>query len=74
MRDVREVPAGWSRYEADTTGSLIGLVTFGDEVIGFSEVIPDQADVVAPAWQVRTAGLPPLGTPVTVLIQRKDRS
>lgn len=60
-------------YVADMTGSLIGLVTFGDEVIGFSRVLADQVEVQAPEWQANTAALPPIGTPVTLVIQRADR-
>ena len=57
-------------YVADTTGSIIGLVTFGDEVIGFSRVIADQESVQPPAWEVRTDHVPPVGTQVTLILRR----
>jgi hypothetical protein len=57
------------RYLADLTGSIIGLVTFGDEVIGLEEVIPDAASYAAPAWMVDAEAVPPPGTPVTILLE-----
>ena len=61
---------GTNRYIADDSGSIIGLVTFGDEVIGFSQVISDQADVQAPEWEVNTDTIPPVGTDVTIILRR----
>ena len=60
---------GAVRYLADLTGSIIGLVTFGDEVIGLEEVIPDAAAYAAPAWMVDTEAVPPPGTAVTILLE-----
>lgn len=57
-------------YVADMTGSIIGLVTFGDEVIGFSRVMADQVSVRPPAWEVRTDHVPPVGTKVTLILRR----
>ncbi|MEE8154125.1 MAG: YdjY domain-containing protein [Phycisphaerales bacterium] len=57
-------------YVADMTGSIIGLVTFGDEVIGFSRVIADQETVQPPVWEVRTDHVPPVGTEVTLILRR----
>ena len=56
-------------YVADQTGSIIGLVTFGDEVIGYQRVIADQEAVEAPQWQVRTEHVPPIGTAVTLILR-----
>ncbi|MHC4127938.1 MAG: YdjY domain-containing protein [Planctomycetota bacterium] len=56
-------------YIADQTGSIIGLVTFGDEVVGFEEVFADQQSVQPLAWQVRIDHVPPAGTPVTVILR-----
>ncbi len=56
-------------YVADMTGSIIGLVTFGDEVIGYREVLPDQEAVEPPHWQVRSDHVPPVGTPVSLVIR-----
>lgn len=57
-------------YLADASGSLIGLVTFGDETIGCVEVIPDQASVAAPIWEVFTERMPTPGTAVTIVVRR----
>ncbi len=61
-------------YVADASGSIIGLVTFGDEVIGFSQVLADQAAVHAPEWEVDTDAIPPVGTEVTLIIAPSERS
>jgi hypothetical protein len=59
-------------YVADMTGSIIGLVTFGDEVIGFSKVMADKQDVQPLQWVINVDRIPPIGTPVTVIIRRWD--
>jgi hypothetical protein len=56
-------------YVADQTGSIIGLVTFGDEIVGFEEVFADQQDVQPLEWQVRTDYVPAVGTPVTLILR-----
>jgi hypothetical protein len=56
-------------YVADVTGSIIGLVTFGDEVVGFSRVLADQVAVQPPEWEVNTGHIPPVGTPVTLILR-----
>ncbi len=60
-------------YVADMTGSIIGLVTFGDEVIGFRRIIADQDAVQPPSWEVRTDHVPPRGTEVTLILRRAAR-
>ncbi len=59
-------------YVADYSGSIIGLVTFGDEVIGFAEVLSDDETVQPPAFQVNTDKVPPIGTPVTLILKRAE--
>jgi hypothetical protein len=59
-------------YVADMTGSIIGLVTFGDEMIGLGEVIPDQADVQEPEWEVDPDRVPAVGAAVTLIIRRRE--
>jgi hypothetical protein len=56
-------------YVADQTGSIIGLVTFGDEVVGFQRVFADQQAVEPLQWQVRSDHVPPIGTPVTLVLR-----
>lgn len=55
-------------YVADASGSLIGLVTFGDETIGLVDVLPDQIDVQQPVWKARGEAMPPPGTSVTLVL------
>ena len=62
------------QYIADLTGSIIGLVTFGDEVVGLSEVIADAAAVHTPLWEVNEKRMPPVGTPVQLIIQRWEQT
>jgi hypothetical protein len=63
-------PEGGEHYLADMSGSIIGLVTFGDEVVGFSKVFADEDDVQAPEWIVNSRSIPPVGTAVTLLLQK----
>lgn len=57
-------------YVADHSGSIIGLVTFGDELLGFSEVIADQVAVHEPVWGLNVGAVPPVGTKVTLILKR----
>lgn len=57
-------------YVADWTGSIIGLVTFGDEVVAWEEVIPDRAEIAEPVWEANPLRLPPPGAPATLLLRR----
>lgn len=56
-------------YVADLTGSAVGLVTFGDEMIAPLEVRPDRADLSEPIWQARTERMPAPGTAVTLILR-----
>lgn len=56
-------------YVADRTGSIVGIVTFGDEVIACDEVLSDKVDVDAPQWQARTDRMPEPGTRVRLVIR-----
>lgn len=73
MRPVEETPPGYSRYEADLSGSLIGLVTFGDELIGYGQVIPDRVDVAPPKWKVNDVNVPPIGSQILIRMRSADR-
>ena len=46
------------RYVADLSGSIVGLVTFGDEVLGWNEVWPDEEAVLEPEWVCNTKEMP----------------
>lgn len=61
-------------FVADRTGSVVGLVTFGDELIAYREVLPDRAEVAAPQWQARTEAMPPYGEPVLLIVRIPPRS
>ncbi|MDG2031705.1 MAG: YdjY domain-containing protein [Phycisphaerales bacterium] len=65
---VRFTPDGPERYSADQSGSLVGLVTFGDEVLGLRGVRSDQVDVDAALWGVRTNVVPGPGTRVELIL------
>jgi hypothetical protein len=65
---VRFTPDGPERYSADQSGSLVGLVTFGDEVLGLKGVRSDQVDVDAALWGVRTEVVPNPGTRVELIL------
>jgi hypothetical protein len=53
-------------YVADMTGSIMGLATFGDELLGFPEVISHEIAVQPAEWEVNTDRIPPMGTRITV--------
>ncbi len=59
---------GGERYLADDSGSLVGLVTFGDETIAALEVIPDQASVAAPVFEGDPSRMPAPGSRVVIRI------
>lgn len=70
-----ENPPSWGpgrHYVADHTGSLVGLVTFGDETIAARTVIPDLVDVEAENWQAWSERIPPSGQAVQLVLRRCD--
>ncbi len=62
-----------SRYAADISGNIVGIVTFGDELLGRREVLSDQADISPPEWMACGERIPPMGTPVTVILRPRIR-
>ncbi len=64
-REAAAVP-----YAADQSGSVVGLVTFGDEPIASVAVVPDRAEVAEPSLLARSERIPAEGTPVTIMIRR----
>lgn len=58
------------RFAADLSGSIVGLVTFGDEVVACAQVVPDRVEVAPPRWRARGAVMPPEGSPVTMVLRR----
>ena len=57
---------GESRYLADDEGSVVGLVTFGDELIGYSESRSASITQDRPVFRPNGALLPPPGTKVVL--------
>jgi hypothetical protein len=68
-RFVTSRKTGVERYAADASGSLVGLVTFGDETIAPVNVVPDQASVSEPVWEAATERMPEPGTRVKIRIR-----
>ncbi|MEE2681188.1 MAG: YdjY domain-containing protein [Planctomycetota bacterium] len=60
--------ADGAHYRADSSGSLIGLVTFGDEVLGLGSVIADSTAIDAAEWEARSYLVPEPGTPVELVL------
>jgi len=60
------------RYLADLTGSVVGLVTFGDEILGFAHVFADETAVHAAEWEADPERVPPIGTEVELIIVPAD--
>ncbi len=73
LLDEEDLDGEGSRYLADHSGSVIGLVTFGDEMLGLPMVIPDAASIQEPEWVVRMEHVPPQGTMVQVLLSPGGR-
>jgi len=61
-------------YVADFSGSIIGIVTFGDEVIGYGRVLSDQDAVQDPSWEANPDTMPPPGTKVTLIIRKFEKA
>lgn len=55
-------------YAADGTGQIIGLHTFGTEVIAWSRIWSPDAGTLEPEWLADAAVVPPVRTPVVVRI------
>jgi hypothetical protein len=60
-------------YVADITGSIVGLVTFGDETVGFSDVISDLSALRAEEWFADLNVMPPENSPATLIIRPFQR-
>ena len=53
-------------YSADGSGNVIGLTTFGDEVLAYPEVLSHEATIDEPVWLADMERVPRWGTPVVV--------
>jgi hypothetical protein len=57
-------------YDADGTGTIIGLTTFGSEVIAWKQILSPDAGLTAPVWVINPTNYPPVGTRVIVRVRR----
>jgi hypothetical protein len=57
---------GGETYEADSSGTLIGLSSFGTEVLAWPSPISPDSQQQEPEWIADPARVPPMNTPVTV--------
>ena len=57
-------------YFADATGALIGLCTFGSEVIGNNSVVSPDSGVDVPRFVAKNDAIPPANTPVRVRVEQ----
>ncbi len=56
-------------YDADYAGNIIGLATFGNEVIAWTEVFSPNSEIDEPRWIANRDVVPPYGTPVTIILR-----
>lgn len=61
--------AGREVYDADGTGTLIGLTTFGMETVAWRDVISHEASVQEPEWVANATLVPKVRTKVVVRIR-----
>ena len=67
-RFIQNRRTGGERYAADASGSIVGLVTFGDETIGYADVMSPSADVEPQIWEAWSERMPKPGTQVRIRI------
>ena len=60
---------GQEVYDADGSGTLVGLTSFGTEVLAWPNVFSPDSQVQEPEWIADVAGVPPMGTRVTVRLR-----
>lgn len=60
-------------YDADGTGQIIGLHTFGSEVLAWPVNLNPDASALEPEWIAKMDAIPPAGTPVTIVIRKADQ-
>jgi hypothetical protein len=61
---------GRSGYEADGTGVVIGLTTFGSEVIAWSRTFSPDSSIDPPEWIADFTRTLPAGTPVVLRLSK----
>lgn len=63
-------PPAASNYDADGTGQIIGLHTFGSEVLAWPVNLNPDANALEPEWVAKMDATPPAGSPVTIIIRK----
>ncbi len=63
------VHQGREVYDADGAGTIVGLTSFGSEVISWSRTISPDSALDEPVWIADVARVPKMGTPVTLRIE-----
>lgn len=58
-------------YDADGTGTVIGLCTFGSEVVAWHQTVSPEAMVNEPVWIANRAKVPAAGTAVVVRLRAR---
>lgn len=53
-------------YAADGEGTMIGLASFGSEVLAYPDVISPESSIDSPVWVADPANVPPMDTRVVV--------
>lgn len=64
---------GREMYDADGTGVLVGLATFGSEAVAWRGVISPESSVEEPEWIADGNRVPPAGTEVLVRLSPAPR-
>ena len=57
-------------YTADYAGTIVGLTTFGDEVVAAVEVRSPEIGIDPAVWKIRPGVLPPPGSRVSLVLRR----
>lgn len=56
-------------YDADGAGTVVGLTTFGSELIGWSRVLSPDSGLQTPDWIADRTRVPKMGVPVVVVVR-----
>lgn len=67
-RFVANRRTGAERYAADASGSIVGLVTFGDETVGYADLLSPSAEIEPQVWEAWSERMPKPGTRVRIRI------
>lgn len=63
---------GAEHYRADREGCIVGLATFGGEVVGYSRLHSAESSLEEPDWMARADAVPPFGTKIVVRLRAAE--